>query len=153
MIRWKPMKKLLLVTPFLFVACTPAATDQPIDETINLEATQEAPQVSELIIEDIEVGTGEEAKAGDTVEVHYTGVLTDGTKFDSSVDRGQPFSFNLGAGQVIKGWDQGVEGMKVGGKRKLTIPSDLAYGDRGTGPIPGGATLIFDVELLDIATE
>jgi FKBP-type peptidyl-prolyl cis-trans isomerase len=84
--------------------------------------------------------------------VHYTGRLTDGTKFDSSYDRGQPIDFSLGSGVVIKGWDQGIEGMKVGGKRKLTIPPDLAYGARGTpgGPIPPNATLVFDVELVGV---
>jgi FKBP-type peptidyl-prolyl cis-trans isomerase len=96
-------------------------------------------------------GNGPVAMAGQTVTVHYTGWLTDGTKFDSSVDRGQPFSFALGAGQVIKGWDEGVAGMKVGEKRKLTIPSALGYGDRGAGNvIPPNATLVFDVELLGI---
>jgi len=104
-----------------------------------------------LKIEDEVVGTGAEAKPGDRVSVHYTGWLTDGTKFDSSKDRGTPFAFSLGAGEVIQGWDQGVAGMKVGGKRKLTIPSELGYGARGAGGvIPPNATLIFDVELLDI---
>lgn len=97
------------------------------------------------------VGTGDVAVAGKTVSVHYTGWLENGKKFDSSVDRGQPFSFPLGAGRVIKGWDEGVQGMKVGGKRKLTIPSDLGYGSRGAGGvIPPNATLIFDVELLGV---
>ncbi len=97
------------------------------------------------------VGTGDSAKAGQTVSVHYTGWLTNGKKFDSSVDRGQPFSFRLGVGQVIKGWDEGVQGMKVGGKRKLTIPSNLGYGARGAGGlIPPHATLVFDVELLGV---
>ncbi|MFO0724617.1 MAG: FKBP-type peptidyl-prolyl cis-trans isomerase [Myxococcota bacterium] len=102
-------------------------------------------------IEDIAVGTGKEAVSGRTVSVHYTGTLENGKKFDSSHDRGDPFNFLLGAGQVIKGWDQGVAGMKVGGKRKLTIPSDLAYGPRGfANVIPPNATLIFEVELLDV---
>ena len=97
------------------------------------------------------VGTGDTAKAGQTVSVHYTGWLTNGKKFDSSVDRGQPFSFRLGVGQVIKGWDEGVQGMKIGGKRKLTIPSNLGYGARGAGGlIPPHATLVFDVELLGL---
>jgi FKBP-type peptidyl-prolyl cis-trans isomerase FkpA len=100
---------------------------------------------------DDQVGTGAEALAGKTVSVHYTGWLTDGTKFDSSKDRGQPFSFPLGAGRVIKGWDEGVAGMKVGGKRTLVIPPDLGYGARGApGAIPPNATLKFEVELLDV---
>ena len=102
---------------------------------------------------DIVVGTGAPAVAGKNVKVHYTGWLTTGKKFDSSVDRGQPFVFPLGAGQVIKGWDQGVAGMKVGGKRQLRIPPELGYGAGGAGGglIPPNATLIFDVELLDVA--
>jgi len=100
---------------------------------------------------DIKVGAGPVAAAGQTVKVHYTGWLTNGKKFDSSVDRGEPFTFNLGGGQVIKGWDEGVAGMKVGGKRQLRIPPQLGYGDRGAGGvIPANATLIFDVELLGV---
>ena len=107
--------------------------------------------MSELIIEDLTVGDGATATAGQSVLVHYTGWLTDGTKFDSSLDRGEPFEFNLGRGQVIAGWDQGVAGMQIGGKRKLTIPPELGYGSRGAGGvIPPNATLVFDVELLAV---
>ena len=105
----------------------------------------------ELKIEELQPGAGAEAVAGKTVEVHYTGWLTDGKKFDSSLDRGRPFAFRLGARQVIAGWDQGVAGMKVGGKRKLTIPPHLGYGTRGhPGAIPANATLVFEVELLAV---
>jgi FKBP-type peptidyl-prolyl cis-trans isomerase len=105
-----------------------------------------------LMIEEVKVGEGALATKGKTVSVHYTGTLTNGTKFDSSLDRGRPIEFVLGSGQVIKGWDQGIDGMKVGGKRKLTIPPELAYGARGTpgGPIPPNATLVFDVELVAV---
>lgn len=104
-----------------------------------------------LQIDDLQVGTGAEAKPGQRVTVHYTGTLTDGSKFDSSKDRNDPFTFPLGAGRVIKGWDQGVAGMKVGGKRKLTIPPELGYGPMGYPPvIPPNSTLVFEVELLDV---
>ncbi|MEK7168563.1 MAG: FKBP-type peptidyl-prolyl cis-trans isomerase [Patescibacteria group bacterium] len=107
--------------------------------------------VTELIIEDEIIGQGAEVKSGDTIVMHYTGTLENGQKFDSSVDRGQPFETQIGVGQVIKGWDEGVIGMKVGGKRKLTIPGSLAYGEQGIpGAIPSNATLIFELELLDI---
>lgn len=113
--------------------------------------TKEAMDVDQLIIEDIATGSGQEVKSGDTVVMHYTGTLLDGTKFDSSVDRGQPFETQIGVGQVIEGWDQGIPGMKVGGKRRLTIPSALGYGSTGAGGlIPPNAALIFDVELLEI---
>lgn len=106
---------------------------------------------SGLKYEEITVGDGDTAEAGQTVVVHYTGWLEDGTKFDSSKDRNMPFDFNLGAGQVIKGWDEGVAGMQIGGTRKLTIPSDLGYGAQGAGGvIPANATLIFEVELLEL---
>lgn len=106
---------------------------------------------SGLKIEDLEVGVGLPATAGKNVTVHYRGTLENGSQFDASYDRGEPFEFGLGAGQVIRGWDEGVAGMRVGGKRKLTIPSSLAYGERGAGGvIPPNATLIFDVELLKV---
>lgn len=121
-----------------------ASSEQPSN-------AQEITTSSGLKYVDQLVGAGEVAVAGKTANVHYTGWLENGKKFDSSVDRGQPFSFPLGAGRVIKGWDEGVQGMKVGGKRKLTIPSDLGYGSRGAGGvIPPNATLIFDVELLGL---
>ena len=110
-----------------------------------------AKTTDQLEVKDVEVGKGAEAVSGKSVTVHYTGKLTNGTKFDSSKDRNQPFTFQLGAGQVIKGWDQGVAGMKVGGKRQLTIPPNLGYGSRGAGNvIPPNSTLVFDVELLSV---
>ena len=112
---------------------------------------QTAQQNSGLISEDIKIGEGAEAANGKTVTVNYVGTLEDGTKFDSSYDRNQPFSFVLGDGEVIKSWDMGVLGMKIGGKRKLTIPSDLGYGAAGSPPvIPPNATLVFEVELLKV---
>jgi FKBP-type peptidyl-prolyl cis-trans isomerase len=117
-----------------------------IEENMNNEENQNG-----LIIETLQEGEGTLAENGKLVTVHYTGTLLDGTKFDSSVDRDQPFQFTLGIGQVIKGWDQGVLGMKVGEKRRLTIPADLAYGDYGAGHLIGpGETLIFEVELLAV---
>lgn len=107
--------------------------------------------IKELKIEDERVGTGSEVKSGDTVVVNYKGNLLDGTQFDSSYDRGQPFETKIGVGQVIKGWDVGLLGMKIGGKRKLTIPSDMAYGPQGAGnAIPPNSPLIFELELLTI---
>jgi FKBP-type peptidyl-prolyl cis-trans isomerase len=104
-----------------------------------------------LVVEDLVVGTGATAAVGDTVTVNYIGTFTNGTKFDSSYDRNQPFPFRLGAGQVITGFDQGVTGMKVGGKRRLTIPPSLAYGSQGQGSIPPNTTLVFEIDLLSIA--
>jgi len=122
----------------------PAATDTGSNKEVTLP--------SGLKYVDTKIGDGAIAEDGMMATVHYTGWLTDGTKFDSSVDRGQPFSFRIGAGQVIRGWDEGVKGMRTGGKRKLTIPSDLGYGAAGTpgGPIPPNATLVFDVELIAV---
>jgi len=116
-----------------------------------MSVTPEVTTQSGLKYEDVTVGEGAEAKAGDNVNVHYTGWLTDGQKFDSSKDRNQPFQFSLGAGMVIRGWDEGVQGMKIGGVRKLTIPAELGYGARGAGGvIPPNATLVFEVELLGV---
>ncbi len=135
---------LLIITGILGGGNSMAANENGSD-------TREVTTSSGLKYLDQVVGTGDVAVAGKTASVHYTGWLENGKKFDSSVDRGQPFSFSLGAGRVIKGWDEGVQGMKVGGKRKLTIPSDLGYGSRGAGGvIPPNATLIFDVELLGV---
>lgn len=140
------------------------AADEPPDAEAAMTGTDtntELLQAMELglIIRDDKIGDGAEVAVGDTAVMHYTGWLLDdakpddkGDKFDSSLDRGEPYSFPLGAGRVIKGWDLGVAGMKVGGRRTLIIPSELGYGERGTpgGPIPGGATLVFDVELLEL---
>jgi FKBP-type peptidyl-prolyl cis-trans isomerase len=122
-----------------------ATISQPLDTSI-----QNNTMPTELKITDSVVGTGTTAQAGMTVFVHYTGTLTNGQVFDSSIPRGEPFSFELGGGQVIQGWDIGIQGMKVGGKRTLIIPASLAYGDRETGPIPANSILIFEVELLDV---
>jgi peptidylprolyl isomerase len=130
---------------------TPSATIEATTEpTASVSATKNMDNVTELKIEDETLGTGAEAVTGKKVTVNYVGTLTDGTKFDSSYDRNQPFSFNLGAGEVIAGWDQGVTGMKVGGKRKLTIPPSLGYGSQDMGSIPPNSTLIFEVELLKV---
>jgi peptidylprolyl isomerase len=131
---------------------SPSIAQSPISqETIAMNLDNAITTPSGLKYIDTEVGTGASPTKGQTVKVHYTGTLTDGKKFDSSVDRGQPFSFKIGVGQVIKGWDEGVATMKVGGKRTLIIPPDLGYGERGAGGlIPGNATLLFDIELLGV---
>jgi FKBP-type peptidyl-prolyl cis-trans isomerase len=145
---------LLLLAGAAFLVYYTSRPEQPavsqsaagLPDITNLTTT-----ASGLQYKDVTVGSGAEAQPGKTVSVHYTGWLTDGTKFDSSVDRGQPFSFPLGAGGVIAGWDEGVAGMKEGGKRILVIPADLGYGAGGAGGvIPPNATLIFEVELLGV---
>jgi len=140
----------------LFVALALTATGAALAQTNTATPTEVTgpgkTTASGLTYWDIKVGTGTTAVAGKPVRVHYTGWLTNGNKFDSSVDRGQPFVFNLGAGEVIRGWDEGVAGMKAGGKRQLKIPAALGYGARGAGGvIPPNATLIFDVELLGVS--
>jgi FKBP-type peptidyl-prolyl cis-trans isomerase len=140
----------LLVIASLFIfritdTMQPAVQPEPAKVT-----TMNTNNTKELKTEDIKVGTGKEVKSGDTVIINYVGTLTDGTKFDSSYDHGKPFETQIGTGQVIKGWDLGVVGMKIGGKRKLTIPPQLAYGNQAIGSIPANSTLIFEVELIDI---
>ena len=127
----------------------PTATAKPAETQKPAEAPP--PSNEKLEIKDLVVGKGTEAKTGDSVKVHYVGTLPDGKEFDSSKKHNQPFDFELGAGRVIKGWDQGVAGMKIGGKRKLTVPPSLGYGARGFPPvIPPNSTLIFEVELLEV---
>ena len=143
--RWLGVALLLAVTAFTAAACTKGPES-------------EMSGVTQLIKDDEVVGTGNEAVAGRQVTVHYTGWLYDasktdtkGSKFDSSRDRNDPFAFRLGAGQVIRGWDEGVAGMKIGGRRRLTIPPEMGYGSRAMGSdIPANSTLVFDVELLDV---
>lgn len=134
-------------------ATTTTPADGTATDTQATTSAADAPQaaVTELQITDVTPGTGVEAADGKKVSVHYTGTLTDGTKFDSSKDRGAPFDFVLGSGMVIAGWDQGVKGMKEGGVRKLVIPPNLAYGNRGVGSvIPPNSTLVFEIELLKV---
>lgn len=138
------------VLAFLFFVFNRQAPTQNFSDTISQEESKmENPE--KLVIEDLVVGTGTEATTGSTITVNYKGTLLDGTQFDSSYERGVPFTFTLGAGEVIAGWDQGFSGMKVGGKRKLAIPSSLGYGAAGAGSeIPPNSTLVFEVELLEV---
>ncbi len=138
----------------VLLAPKPSATAAKAAEPPVPSAAPSAAGSKKLVKEELAPGKGPAAKTGDTVKVHYTGTLLDGTKFDSSRDRDEPFEFTLGQGQVIRGWDDGVVGMKKGGKRKLTIPGDLAYGKTGRPPtIPPDATLVFDIELMEIAAQ
>ncbi len=145
------MRMLLTVLAVSFCAVASLTADNPKDKPDQKGEAKKVKTKSGLEYIDLKEGTGAKAKDGDMVEVHYTGWLKDGKKFDSSLDRGQPFTFKLGAGMVIKGWDEGVAGMKEGGKRKLIIPSDLAYGPNGRPPvIPANAELTFEVELIKV---
>lgn len=130
--------------------CYLASMDTTFDPSLGVDLSSMAVTDSGLYMRDDVVGTGAEAMPGQQVSVHYTGWLPDGTKFDSSKDRGRPFVFPLGGGRVIAGWDEGVEGMKVGGTRTLVIPPQLGYGARAIGPIPPNSTLVFKVELLGL---
>ncbi|MEO7136264.1 MAG: FKBP-type peptidyl-prolyl cis-trans isomerase [Gemmatimonadales bacterium] len=151
------MRSLLLLTSVGLLACGGSADREDnrvpagFSASLGVDTAAMTKTPSGLRYQDITAGKGTPATAERTVSVHYTGWLPNGEKFDSSRDRNQPFSFTLGAGQVIAGWDEGVAGMKVGGRRKLVIPADLGYGTAGAPPdIPPGATLVFDVELLDV---
>ncbi len=139
-----------LVLAFAHKPTLDTANKQPSKQTTNQEKKIVTPETTQLQSTDEVVGTGDEAVAGKSVSVNYLGTLTDGTKFDSSYDRNQPFEFKLGGGQVIQGWDQGVAGMKVGGKRKLVIPASLGYGAQANGSIPANSTLVFEIELLAV---
>jgi len=144
---FSPRGFLLALTLFALGGCSSAPSHPSSGNTFGGHS---GPSKTELKITDVTVGSGKEAVKGALIKVNYEGFLEDGTKFDSSYDRGDPFVFSLGAGQVIKGWDEGFEGMKVGGKRTLFIPYFMGYGERGSGPIPPYANLIFNVELLDV---
>ena len=136
---------------FAYLIFGPSASSGPSSTIITSDSPKVEPTVAENVkIEDLQEGTGPEVKSGDTISIHYVGTLTNGTKFDSSYDRGEPYETKIGVGEVIKGWDLGVVGMKVGGKRKLTIPPSLGYGEQGSGSIPPNSILIFEVELMEI---
>ena len=135
---------------FLFSNSSPAPLGDEIGSVINEEVTNTTNNMEGIVIQDVVVGTGEEAVKGSTVTVNYTGKFLDGKVFDSSIPRGEPFEFTIGEGRVIKGWDEGFAGMKVGGKRILTISPEKAYGPNDYGPIPGNSTLVFEVELLGV---
>lgn len=158
------MSKVKIVV-FILIAAALIAGGRYYSERLDKQAEQRAIEEAQKIkdeqakimanlkVEDVVLGAGDEAKNGDAITVNYLGTLADGKKFDSSYDRKEPFTFNLGKSEVIKGWDLGVLGMKVGGKRKLTIPPELGYGANGSGPIPPNATLLFTIELLGVKAQ
>jgi FKBP-type peptidyl-prolyl cis-trans isomerase len=146
-----PKQEAIQTEPAASAELTKGAADPAAIATAVGKPAEAPPSNEKLEIKDVVIGKGTEAKAGDSVKVHYVGTLPDGKEFDSSKKHDRPFDFELGAGRVIKGWDQGVAGMKVGGKRKLTVPPSLGYGARGFPPvIPANSTLIFEVELLEV---
>jgi len=149
----KKMRMLMTIVAISTAFAVPAlSTEEKAKPEVKVAAAKQVTTDSGLKYTDVKVGSGASPVKGKQVKVHYTGTLENGKKFDSSVDRKEPFAFTIGVGQVIAGWDEGVMGMKVGGKRKLVIPSKLGYGERGAGGvIPPNATLLFDVELLDVA--
>jgi FKBP-type peptidyl-prolyl cis-trans isomerase len=132
------------------VVVSEVGNDRVVQAAALREATDNKGKLNRMVIDDIKIGAGAEVKNGDTVSVHYVGRLQNGTEFDNSKKRGAPLEFKVGGGQVIKGWEEGLIGMQVGGERILVIPPEMAYGDQGIGPIPGGATLIFSLELVAI---
>lgn len=141
----------LVIGSVVWMSHKPSSLVSQEEKLESLSIISPSPNMENLKIEDLQVGAGPEVKSGDVISIHYTGTLLDGAKFDSSYDRGQPFETQIGVGRVIQGWDMGVVGMKVGGKRRLTIPPELGYGDRGAGNvIPPKATLVFEVELMGI---
>jgi len=148
----KKLIALILGLPLLLTGCTSKNVEvenlTPALKSLEPAEQEEISEVKELISTTLKEGSEEGAKKGDYLTMHYVGTLADGTKFDSSRDRGKPFNFQLGSGQVIKGWDEGIVGMKIGELRRLVIPADMAYGDNAMGSIPPGSTLIFEVELL-----
>ena len=145
---------LVIFAYFIFGLNGSTAPTSNTTDTMVIPTAQQAPTTAgsneKLQVVDEKIGTGNPVKSGDTVDINYVGTLTNGTKFDASADHGGPFTTQIGVGKVIKGWDEGVVGMKVGGKRKLTIPPSLGYGDQAMGSIPANSTLIFEVELVKI---
>jgi FKBP-type peptidyl-prolyl cis-trans isomerase len=148
----------VLALGLVFVGCSGKKADEGGNTNVPAKSPERPTESSNpttttdtgLQIQDITEGTGATAETGKVVAMHYTGWLMDGKKFQSSLDRGKPYTIKLGAGEVIKGWDEGIVGMKVGGKRKLTIPPNLAYGEAGRGPIPPNSTLVFEVDLMSV---
>lgn len=140
----------ILIVLVIIVGIAIWASSQKSPSNNTTKETSMTNETNDLKIEDLKVGDGAQAQTGNTIKVNYSGTLTDGTKFDNSYDRNEPFEFTLGQGQVIQGWEQGFVGMKVGGKRRLTIPPSLGYGDQANDTIPANSTLIFEVELLEV---